>query len=456
MSKRKADGGDDAQATKKTKEDDLASAHRAYDLPDYTPYGKLAEKYPELQAYLLAGQGPNATTACKYTIDFKNAEAVRTLNRALLCVYFDLDVVLPSDALCPAAENRLNYIKWLWRNTVQEFWPSTPVRGLDIGTGASCIYPLLGARYIRGSAFVGTDINQESVAVARQNVNANALDDRIQVYLNADRKEVLPIDSAGFPSLKPDADGSVFTFCMCNPPFYDSPEERQRLRQMKHVGRPTLDAGGKDDELYTEGGEEAFLSKLVEESAVYKTRIKWYTTMVGKKGTLKLLKTRIRAVGAKHISEGALIQGRTTRWVLAWSFLDKTRFCLDVQKSVDDARGWLEAAMNDLQISYNAIDGDNVGMAAGYRCSAVDKTWTRQWRRRQQQQQKAKAEELPEREQKPSDEDEVSRRFVLEFKAAIVRNEQDSCRISMYLDPGYGSNVLMSLYNHLSRKCAPV
>ncbi|KAJ2386867.1 hypothetical protein GGI23_006401, partial [Coemansia sp. RSA 2559] len=314
MSKRKADDDDETQAKKKTKEGDLVSTHRAYDLPDYTPYGKLAEKYPDLQAHLLARHGPNATTACKYTIDFKNAEAVRTLNRALLRVYFDLDVVLPSDALCPAAKNRLNYIKWLGRNIVQEFWPSTPVRGLDIGSGASCIYPLLGARCIRGSAFVGTDINQESVAVARQNVSANALDNRIQVYLNVDRKQVLPLDSAGFPSLQRDADGSAFTFCMCNPPFYDSPEERQQLRQMKRIGRPTLDVGGKDDELYTDGGEEAFLSRLVEESAVHKARIKWYTTMVGKKGTLKLLKTKIRDVGAKHISEGALIQGRTTRW----------------------------------------------------------------------------------------------------------------------------------------------
>ncbi|KAJ1770196.1 hypothetical protein IW140_004867 [Coemansia sp. RSA 1813] len=468
MSKRKTEIGDDttSPATKKIKGHlliDTNSKVKEYDLPDYTPYEKLAEKYPELQMHLVPRQGPNATSG-KHTMDFRNAEAVRTLNRALLCVYFDLDVVLPSDALCPAVANRLNYIKWLGRNIMEEFWPGNTVRGLDIGTGASCIYPLLGTRYIRGSEFVGTDINQASVAVAQQNVRTNALDDRIRVYLNDDRNTVLPIDSVGFPMPTPDADGSAFTFCMCNPPFYDSPEERQQLRQMKPIGRPTLDTGGKDDELYTVGGEEAFLERLVEESAVHKQRIKWYTTMVGKKGTLKALKAKIRDAGAKHVSEGALIQGRTTRWVLAWSFLDKTRFCLDVKKSAADVCSWLESAMDDLQISYNVINDEDVGAAdavARYSCSAVEKTWTRQWRRQQQKQQHIVNADVSaivptECKQPLDDKDGAEELPVLAFKASIVCKGLDSCQIHMYLDSGYGSNVLMSLYNHLSRKSASV
>ncbi|KAJ2877606.1 hypothetical protein H4R27_006145, partial [Coemansia aciculifera] len=63
---------------------------------------------------------------------------------------------------------------------------------------------------------------------------------------------------------------------------------------------PSLNTIAKDDELYTEGGEERFLSRLVDESVVCAKRIKWYTTMVGKKNTLALLKTKLRGAGAKQ------------------------------------------------------------------------------------------------------------------------------------------------------------
>ncbi|KAJ2758104.1 hypothetical protein H4S06_002858 [Coemansia sp. BCRC 34490] len=461
MSKRKTDSDDTVASSSTVKRPyaqpdvDTQTKSKAYDLPEHISYESLAEKYPGLKAYLLPLRTPgatanSATTTCRYTIDFKNASATRVLNRALLFVYFDLNVVLPDDALCPAVANRLNYIKWLRSNIVEEFWPGSTVCGLDVGTGASCIYPLLGVRYMGGNTrFVGTDINDASVSVARQNAHANELDDRIHVYLNSDRNTVFPIHRTDFTlDWKADADDSVFTFSMCNPPFYDSPAERQQLRQMKQVGRPTLDTSGKDDELYTEGGEEAFLTRLVNESAIHKTRVKWYTTMVGKKGTLKLLKSKIRGAGAKHISEGTLIQGRTTRWVLAWSFLDKTRFCLDVQKSADDARVWFEATMEELQISKSIVDREYIGgveMAASYKCSAVKKTWTRQWRRQQQHK-----EENEQDGQNASG--DIENKPVIEFKVGIVPETQEACHIHMYLDPGYSSSVLMSLYNHILRK----
>ncbi|KAJ2642457.1 hypothetical protein GGH99_008726 [Coemansia sp. RSA 1285] len=170
--------------------------------------------------------------------------------------------------------------------------------------------------------------------------------------------------------------------------------------------------------------------------------------MVGKKGTLKLLKSKIRGAGAKHISEGTLIQGRTTRWVLAWSFLDKTRFCLDVQKSADDARVWFEATVEELQISKSIVDREyigGVGMTASYKCSAVKKTWTRQWRRQQQHK-----EENEQDGQNASG--DIENKPVIEFKFGIVPETQEACHIHMYLDPGYSSSVLMSLYNHILRK----
>ena len=49
-----------------------------------------------------------------------------------------------------------------------------------IGTGASCIFPLLGAK-IYSWRFVATEINHESMVIAIQNVKQNDLCDKIQI-----------------------------------------------------------------------------------------------------------------------------------------------------------------------------------------------------------------------------------------------------------------------------------
>lgn len=46
------------------------------------------------------------------------------------------------------------------------------VRGLDVGCGANCIYPLLGATAL-GWEFVGVDIVEEAVSSARRNAERN-------------------------------------------------------------------------------------------------------------------------------------------------------------------------------------------------------------------------------------------------------------------------------------------
>lgn len=46
------------------------------------------------------------------------------------------------------------------------------VKGLDVGCGANCIYPLLGAT-VFGWEFVAVDIIEEAVASAQKNVARN-------------------------------------------------------------------------------------------------------------------------------------------------------------------------------------------------------------------------------------------------------------------------------------------
>ena len=85
----------------------------------------------------------------KARIDWTNRVAVKELTRVLLLHYFGLVWDMPTDRLCPPVLNRLNYVLW-----IQELLALCPsqsaagtrrdVCGIDIGTGSSCIYPLLG------------------------------------------------------------------------------------------------------------------------------------------------------------------------------------------------------------------------------------------------------------------------------------------------------------------------
>lgn len=67
---------------------------------------------------------------------------------------------IPDGQLCPTVPNRSNYIHWIEDLLASDIIEKNivggdKVRGFDIGTGANCIYPLLGASLL-GWSFVGS------------------------------------------------------------------------------------------------------------------------------------------------------------------------------------------------------------------------------------------------------------------------------------------------------------
>lgn len=67
---------------------------------------------------------------------------------------------IPDGQLCPTVPNRSNYIHWIEDLLSSDIFPKANVdgdnvKGFDIGTGANCIYPLLGASLL-GWSFVGS------------------------------------------------------------------------------------------------------------------------------------------------------------------------------------------------------------------------------------------------------------------------------------------------------------
>ncbi|KAK9805663.1 hypothetical protein WJX72_010774 [[Myrmecia] bisecta] len=265
-------------------------------------FAALSQQYPSLQPYVAVHANGSGS------IDFTDLQASRELTRVLLLHDFGIDWAIPPGQLIPPVTNRANYIHWL-EDLLQLSSPAGQARvlGLDIGCGANLIYPLLGAA-INGWCFVGVDVTDVAIDWAQRNVNANPHLARL-IHI---RK--LPHTSglnAGvlLPAVQ---EGETFAFCMCNPPFFESMEEAGQ--------NPSTAFSGTADEMVCPGGELAFVSQMVHDSVQLGKRVHWYTSMVGKKATLKALRKLLHSCHVTALRTTEFFQGRTSRWALAWSF----------------------------------------------------------------------------------------------------------------------------------------
>ncbi|KAH9035691.1 S-adenosyl-L-methionine dependent methyltransferase [Lactarius hengduanensis] len=276
--------------------------------PDFE---SLAHAYPPLQPHVIRAPEDGSPT-----IDFHDETAQRRLTQALLFRDFDIRLEIPDNRLCPPVPNRLNYVLWLQdvlSHSSSQEQPPTSIRGIDVGTGASAIYPLLACRLSPNWRIVATDVDTVSLASAQANVDRNGLSERISV-LRAD-----PTGPILFPLVQDPA--ASFDFSMCNPPFYASAEEVVRSAAAKALS-PNAVCTGAEVEMITAGGEEGFVGKMVRESLALGERCRWYTSMLGKLSSLTALVSLLRAHSITNYALTELVQGHTRRWALAWSFTD--------------------------------------------------------------------------------------------------------------------------------------
>eukprot|EP00898_Chlorokybus_atmophyticus_P003318 jgi/Chlat1/3988/Chrsp26S03981 len=291
-------------------------------------FAALAELYPSFKPYVRIREDGSVS------IDWTSFDATRELTCALLHHDYKVDWVLPDGYLCPTVTSRENYINWIHdllqlsrRGHASPPDKQPDITGIDIGTGASCIYPLIGAS-IFGWHFVGTDIVDPALQHAKANVDRNP---HLAHLIQVRRGHVLEsqggdIDGDGAKGLLVGVvnDDERYDFCMCNPPFFESFEE---------VGaNPRTACGGSPAEMVTPGGEAAFVRRIIADSFVLRDRVWWYTSMLGRKATLLQLKKELheRKVPAVRVTEFS--QGRTARWGLAWSFAPDV--AADIQKSI--------------------------------------------------------------------------------------------------------------------------
>ncbi|EXJ11283.1 Ribosomal RNA large subunit methyltransferase F [Nitrincola nitratireducens] len=227
----------------------------------------------------------------------------------------------------PPIPGRVDYIHYaadLLARSNQQIPPQgRRVKVLDIGCGANCIYPIIGARTY-GWQFIGTDIDVIAARSAELIVQSNrSISKHIQIRFNASADDI-------FTNVIQPSDR--FSLTLCNPPFHASQQEAESGSQRKWrnlnikpkgTHKAHLNFGGQATELWCEGGELAFLMRMIQQSARFESQVCWFTSLVSKDKNIPLLKKQLQRVGAVQTQVISMSQGQKISRLLAWSFMDK-------------------------------------------------------------------------------------------------------------------------------------
>ena len=275
---------------------------------------KLKKASPALKQHIISANN-------RETIDFSNPKSVLELNKALLIADYKLKYWQPTpNSLCPAVPGRADYIHHLADLLATSNNGTIPtgkdVKILDVGTGSSIIYPIIGAQEYNWD-FVGTEIDRASVHQAEVNVNKNTwLKKKIQLRFQDDREKIL--EGIMFK-------GDNFDAIICNPPFFKSREDNwtkstKKFQNLKKgTESPTVqNFAGHPNELWCPGGEQAFITQLIYDSQKFKDQIKWTTSLVSSKDHLKPLIAILEYHKAAKIEIIEMAQGQKKMRILAW------------------------------------------------------------------------------------------------------------------------------------------
>ncbi len=245
------------------------------------------------------------------TIDFSNPKAVKELNKALLFSFDKISVWDFSDEnLCPPIPGRLDYIHHLADLISSE---EKDITILDIGTGATCIYPLLGVAAYHWN-FVATDIELASLDTAQDIIDDNHLDAKIELRQQFNEQHILK-------GILEEHDS--FSATMCNPPFYKSAEEARgaNRRKTRNLGNNAVrNFSGNNNELWYVGGEKAFLHNYLYESSLFPDKSKWFTSLVSKKENVESLQKSSKKLGVKEFRVLPMHQGNKVTRIVCWQF----------------------------------------------------------------------------------------------------------------------------------------
>lgn len=274
-------------------------------------FKQLIKSCPDLAKFISTNSYGNES------IDFTNPTAVKTLNKAILKVFYNITWDIPEHFLCPPIPGRADYIHYIAdllavsnRGIIPQ---GKKVSILDIGVGANCIYPLIGHREY-GWNFFGTDIDSVAISIANGIIKQNDLTEAIEIRLQKNPSNIFK----GVLS-----DNYTFDVSMCNPPFHTTRSEAEKGTKRKwknlKVNTNTLNFGGQSNELWCPGGEIAFIKRMIEESVNVKCR--WFTTLVSKASSLPNIYNALDKVKPIEVRTINMGQGQKKSRIVAWTFI---------------------------------------------------------------------------------------------------------------------------------------
>ncbi len=283
-----------------------------YDFPE------LIEELPELKEFVKPNKFGDDS------INFSDAKAVKSLNTALLKKHYNIDFWdIPEGYLVPPIPGRADYIHYAADLITSSNFGRMPnnITALDLGVGASCIYPIVGVQEY-GWTFIGSDIDAKSIAASQTIVDKNPalknkVDLRLQANSNNKLRDVLNKDER-------------VDILVCNPPFHSSLESANAgsLRKLsnlnkKKVDKVELNFGGQNAELWCQGGEIQFIRSLIDEGQEFGKSCFWFTTLIAKRSHEEILVRFMKKAGATDVKIILVGQGNKTGRIVAWTFLDK-------------------------------------------------------------------------------------------------------------------------------------
>ncbi|CAH0995570.1 Ribosomal RNA large subunit methyltransferase F [Emticicia aquatica] len=285
-------------------------------------FEQLISSSAELSPYVFVNQYNNET------IDFANPDAVKTLNKAILKHFYAINLWdIPKNYLCPPIPGRADYIHYiadLLASCNNNLIPTgKSIKILDIGIGANCVYPIIGQKEYAWQ-FVGTDIDPIAIKSAKNIIDSNPiLAGKIECRLQESNNNIFK--GIIIPN-------EAFDVSICNPPFHSSLEEatagtQRKLRNLgnNNAKKPILNFGGQNSELWCEGGEEAFVCKMIRESATIPNQCFWFTSLISKKEHLQSIYHALRQAKAFSVRTIKMTQGQKNSRIVAWTFLNETQ-----------------------------------------------------------------------------------------------------------------------------------
>lgn len=311
------------------------------------PFKKLVAVLPELSQYIVNKYG-------KLSIDFSNALAVKSLNTALLKYYYGIEKWdVPNRYLCPPVPGRADYVHALADLLADPIYGSLPcnakikqqgkpIHGLDIGTGANLIYPIIASQSYSW-LMSATEIDPKAFEHAKSiQTNNSVLKDVVDVRQQLNQHNIFK------GVVKQD---EYFTFSMCNPPFFKSKKEAIEANQRKNTNllanrikrnptpnqpphkhqtskqqtykkyvQPSFNFGGQPNELWCDGGELLFIRNMINESQHFKTQIGFFTTLISNKANIRPIKNELKKVSANKVKVVNMNQGNKVSRFIAWTF----------------------------------------------------------------------------------------------------------------------------------------